>query len=214
MLLADGQNDCGDIRQALVALQGSGVIFRHETVGLGITPNSGAAQDLRQIATRTGGAYHHAAASQFSDVFMEFVDTLTVIDMLGAFGQRTQAAPGGSHAREREPGKPGTGWQRGPVQHDRRNPGEAVGERRDDRGVGNTPSSGGLRCRGNDGWHWAARYRTGVHVELRNGMERRLRPRCGNRGRECVPQKFREYVLGGGFFHEGRMRGNGRGHLA
>ena len=40
MLLADGQNDCGDVGQALAALQRSGVIFRHETVGFGITPNS------------------------------------------------------------------------------------------------------------------------------------------------------------------------------
>ena len=104
MLLADGQNDCGDIGQAMAALQGSGVIFRHETVGFGITPNSGAAQDLRQIATQTGGAYHHAAdATQLTDVFMEFVDTLTVIDMLGAFGQRTQAAPNGTTGAESAP---------------------------------------------------------------------------------------------------------------
>ncbi len=91
MLLADGQNDCGDVGQAMAALEASGVIFRHETVGFGITPNSPAAQDLRQIATRTGGAYHHAAdASQLSDVFMEFVDTLSVIDMLGRFGPGSQ----------------------------------------------------------------------------------------------------------------------------
>ena len=89
MLLADGQNDCGDVNQALATLQRSGVIFRHETVGFGITPNSAAAQDLRQVATETGGTYHHAAdASQLADVFMEFVDTLSVIDMLGRFGPR------------------------------------------------------------------------------------------------------------------------------
>ena len=93
MLLADGQNDCGDVGQAMAALKGSGVVFRHETVGFGITPNSAAAQDLRQIATQTGGAYHHAAdASQLSDVFMEFVDTLSVIDMLGMFGKGGQVA--------------------------------------------------------------------------------------------------------------------------
>ena len=93
MLLADGQNDCGDVGQAMAALEASGVIFRHETVGFGITPNSPAAQDLRQIATQTGGAYHHAAdASQLSDVFMEFVDTLSVIDMLGRFGSGSQGA--------------------------------------------------------------------------------------------------------------------------
>ena len=82
--------------QALAALQGSGVIFRHETVGFGITPNSVAAQDLRQVATETGGTYHHAAdASQLADVFMEFVDTLSVIDMLGRFGPRAGATSDG-----------------------------------------------------------------------------------------------------------------------
>ena len=92
MLLADGQNDCGDVNHALATLQSSGVIFRHETVGFGITPNSVAAQDLRQVATETGGTYHHAAdASQLADVFMEFVDTLSVIDMLGRFGPRAGA---------------------------------------------------------------------------------------------------------------------------
>ena len=94
MLLADGQNDCGDIAQAMASLRASGIIFRHETVGFGITPNSRAAQDLRQVATQTGGTYHHAAdASQLADVFMEFVDTLTVIDMLGMFGRGSQGPP-------------------------------------------------------------------------------------------------------------------------
>ncbi len=103
MLLADGQNDCGDVGQAMAALQASGVIFRHETVGFGITPSSQAAQDLRQIATRTGGSYHHAAdAEQLADVFMEFVDTFTVIDMLGMFGRR--GAPGTAATQQEQPG--------------------------------------------------------------------------------------------------------------
>ena len=88
MLLADGENDCGDVSQAMATLKASGVIFRHETVGFGIAPNSPAAQDLREIATQTGGTYHHAAdATQLADVFMEFVDTFTVIDLLGRFGK-------------------------------------------------------------------------------------------------------------------------------
>ena len=87
MLLADGENDCGNVGQAMASLQSSGIIFRHETVGFGITPSSQAAQDLRDIATQTGGAYHHAAdANQLADVFMEFVDPFTVIDLLGTFG--------------------------------------------------------------------------------------------------------------------------------
>ena len=95
MLLADGENDCGDVSQAMAALKASGIVFRHETVGFGITPNSQVAQDLRDIATQTGGTYHHAAdAAQLSDVFMEFVDTFTVIDLLGQFGKTaTPPAP-------------------------------------------------------------------------------------------------------------------------
>ena len=101
MLLADGQNDCGDIHQAMASLQSGGIIFRHETVGFGITPNSQAAQDLRGISTQTGGTYHHATdATQLADVFMEFVDTLSVIDLLGRFGSSVQAPPIGSQSQK------------------------------------------------------------------------------------------------------------------
>lgn len=87
VLLADGANDCGSVGDALAELRASGVIFRHETVGFGIEPNTAAAQDLQQIATASGGAYHHAAdATQLGDLFLEFVNTFTVIDMLGMFG--------------------------------------------------------------------------------------------------------------------------------
>ena len=104
MLLADGQNDCGNVGQAMASLQSGGIIFRHETVGFGITPNSQATQDLRQIATQTGGAYHHAVdANQLADVFMEFVDTFTVIDMLGTFG-RPGASPSAATRQEKPVG--------------------------------------------------------------------------------------------------------------
>ena len=67
------------------------------------SPNSPAAQDLRDIATRTGGTYHHAAdAAQLADVFMEFVDTFTVIDLLGQFG---------NGARSPAPSSPNPGGQ-------------------------------------------------------------------------------------------------------
>ena len=104
MLLADGQNDCGDVAQAMASLKSGGIIFRHETVGFGITPSSPAAQDLRQIATQTGGVYHHAAdANQLADVFMEFVDTFSVIDMLGMFGR--PGAPGAAANPQGQPKK-------------------------------------------------------------------------------------------------------------
>ena len=97
VLLADGQNDCGSVSDALAELKASGVIFRHETVGFGIQPNSAAAGDLRSIATASGGGYHHASnATQLGDLFMEFVNTFTVIDMLGMFGA---AGPASTDAR-------------------------------------------------------------------------------------------------------------------
>ena len=93
VLLADGENSCGDVSDALSELRASGVIFRHETVGFGIQPNSAASQDLQQIATASGGEYHHAAdATQLGDLFMEFVNTFTLIDMLGTFGSGSPAA--------------------------------------------------------------------------------------------------------------------------
>ena len=111
MLLADGQNDCGDVGQAMASLQASGIIFRHETVGFDITPTSQAAQDLRDIATQTSGTYHHAAdATQLADVFMEFAETLSVIDLLGRFGSNAQAPP--SSSQRRQAGNPPSGSQR------------------------------------------------------------------------------------------------------
>lgn len=86
VLLADGQNDCGDINQAMATLKASGILFRHETVGFGIQPNSQASNDLRTIATISGGSYHHAqSATQLGDIFLSLVNTLTVIDLLGRF---------------------------------------------------------------------------------------------------------------------------------
>ncbi|MBE8189854.1 MAG: VWA domain-containing protein [Candidatus Thioglobus sp.] len=86
VLLADGQNDCGNVKQAMATLQASGAVFRHETVGFGIEPNSQASSDLRYIASSSGGSYHHAnSATQLADVLIGTVDTLSVIDMLGQF---------------------------------------------------------------------------------------------------------------------------------
>ena len=93
VLLADGENDCGDVKQAMATLQASGAVFRHETVGFGIEPNSQASSDLRYIASSSGGSYHHAnSANQLADVLVGMVDTLTVIDMLGSFKHHSLGA--------------------------------------------------------------------------------------------------------------------------
>ena len=112
VLLADGQNDCGNVGDALAELKAAGVIFRHETVGFGIEPDSGAARDLRDIATASGGAYHHAAdATQLGDLFVQFVDTFTVIDMLGMFGKSARgtasSGPPGRQKGAQPPDRPG-----------------------------------------------------------------------------------------------------------
>ncbi|MGI9298123.1 MAG: vWA domain-containing protein [Gammaproteobacteria bacterium] len=87
VLLADGQNDCGDVHEAMRQLQRSGVVFRHETVGFGIEPLSQAAEDLQHIAVQTGGVYHHANdANQLANVFLDLVNTLTVLDIVGKTG--------------------------------------------------------------------------------------------------------------------------------
>ena len=113
VLLADGQKDCGGVRQAMATLQASGIVFHHETVSFGTTPASPANADLREIATRTGGTYHHAAnATQLADVFMEFANTLSVIGLPGRLGVRAEVV------RPRPPcgrGQPGAARGRGPV---------------------------------------------------------------------------------------------------
>ena len=84
VLLADGDNSCGDVGQALTELQAAGIVFRHETVGFGIEAGSQAAQDLQRVAVESGGAYHHAAsAEQLAELFLEVVDPFTVMDLFG-----------------------------------------------------------------------------------------------------------------------------------
>ena len=113
VLLADGDNDCGDVAQAMDQLRGAGIVFRHETVGFGIEPTSDAARDLRHVANASGGEYHHAAsATQLADVFMEFVDTFTVIDMLGMFGGTATANTPGAQV-----GRPDSSAGAGPGAH-------------------------------------------------------------------------------------------------
>ena len=115
VLLADGENDCGDVARAMEQLRAAGIVFRHETVGFGIEPTSDAASDLRHVANASGGEYHHATtATQLADVFMEFVDTFTVIDMLGMFGGNASGTtPGGQPTSANSSTSAGPGGQAG-----------------------------------------------------------------------------------------------------
>lgn len=167
VLLADGQNDCGNVADALNQLRTSGVIFRHETVGFGIQPNSPAARDLQDIATASGGGYHHAQdATQLGDLFMEFVNTFTVIDMLGMFG------PGGRASSD-------SGRQEGDTAAQERLPSSRAVQRRVTDLLGQFKAAprrwGALAIDSNQGpsWGWAIDYGT-----LQEATERALSA-CG-----------------------------------
>ena len=175
MLLADGQNDCGDVGRAMASLQASGVIFRHETVGFGITPTSQAAQDLRDIATQTGGTYHHAVnATQLADVFMEFVETLSVIDLLGRFGSTAQAPPSSAQRQQAGNQPPAnTGGLSGLLGGFKAPSSTPSGKKAK---PPKPPQHGALAIDSNQGpsWGWAINYATS------QAAERRALGECGN----------------------------------
>lgn len=88
LLLADGDNNCGDVESVMAKLKAQGIIFRHETVGLDIAPNSAASRKLQAIATASGGTYHYAENhAQLASSFNEAIETMSMLDMLGTFGR-------------------------------------------------------------------------------------------------------------------------------
>lgn len=58
---ADGGNSFGNFDQVLNRLSNRGLLFRHETVGLGIGTGSDAVQQLTNIPASSGGGYHLAS---------------------------------------------------------------------------------------------------------------------------------------------------------
>ncbi len=72
ILLADGQNDCGDVGAALGQMQ-HGIVFHNEAIGVGL--ETSAVADMRQIATRTGGNFHNVRDA--SGIRQAFDDSFT-----------------------------------------------------------------------------------------------------------------------------------------
>ncbi len=168
VLLADGDNQCGDVAQAMDQLRAAGIVFRHETVGFGIAPTSDAARDLRHVANTSGGQYHHAAtATQLADVFMEFVDTFTVIDMLGMFGNNPPAntpggnVPGGQASPASSPASAAPSTQAGtPQGGDKGNVTSMIGTFRMAKADDDTAGALALDADQGTAWAWAAGYAT------------------------------------------------------
>lgn len=87
ILLADGDDNCGNISSVMAKLRGQGIIFRHQTIGLEVKSNSNAAKQLQSIATKSGGVYHHVKDhKQLSNIFKEALGTMEILEMLGTFG--------------------------------------------------------------------------------------------------------------------------------
>lgn len=89
ILLADGDDNCGNIRSVMANLKSQGIIFRHQTIGLEVNSNSQAAKQLQSIATQSGGVYHHVKDhKQLPNIFKEALGTMEILDMLGTFGMQ------------------------------------------------------------------------------------------------------------------------------
>ncbi|MGK0290112.1 MAG: hypothetical protein ACI86H_001567 [bacterium] len=88
LLLADGDDNCKNSDQVMAALRRQGIIFRHETVGLDIGADSSAASQLQRIAGKTGGKFHHTQDHRkLASIFLEAIDTMSILDMLGGFNK-------------------------------------------------------------------------------------------------------------------------------
>lgn len=88
ILLADGDDNCGNISSVMASLRGQGIIFRHQTIGLEVNANSKAAKQLQSIASKSGGVYHHVKDhKQLPNIFKEALSTMEILDMLGTFGK-------------------------------------------------------------------------------------------------------------------------------
>lgn len=91
LLLADGNDECKNTDNVMNQLKSKGIVFRHDTVGLGIDSDSNAAKDLKNIAKKSGGKYHHTNnPKQLSSIFLESIETMKMIEIIGNFGEMTK----------------------------------------------------------------------------------------------------------------------------
>ena len=91
LLLADGDDDCGGVDEALESLAANNQLYRHETVGLEVSDL--ARRQLEAIAARSGGRYHAATSDNLSRVFSDVVELANMLDMIGRFRARPASVP-------------------------------------------------------------------------------------------------------------------------
>ncbi|WP_224483470.1 DUF5675 family protein [Robertkochia aurantiaca] len=91
ILLADGDDDCGNVNSIMDQLKNKGIVFRHETIGLGLTENQQARNQLKAISMETGGEYHDATShKQLSRKFQDALENMKLLEMLGNLGTQNR----------------------------------------------------------------------------------------------------------------------------
>lgn len=83
LLLADGDDNCGNLDAVLSQLKQNNLLYRHETVGLEVSDS--AQRQLQNIARQSGGKYHSATSQNLSKVFSDAMDLMQMLDMVGKF---------------------------------------------------------------------------------------------------------------------------------
>ncbi len=93
ILMADGDDDCGNLTTILAALAKKEIIFRHETIGLGVNDNVNAQSQLKSIATTTSGAYHNSdSPTELSRQFDAALENMRMLEMMGKLHKNTPAS--------------------------------------------------------------------------------------------------------------------------
>jgi len=93
ILLADGDDNCKDVSAQVAQLKREGILFRHETIGLETSATASA--QLSEIASASGGNFHHAAnAEQLAETFKIAMEKSRLMQMFGSFGKSSATASG------------------------------------------------------------------------------------------------------------------------
>jgi Mg-chelatase subunit ChlD len=91
ILLADGDDDCGNLESVLSTLSKKEIVFRHETIGLGLGNNLVAQDQLKSIAQITKGQYHNSSSSdELSAQFKNALENMKILEMMGSMNQSSK----------------------------------------------------------------------------------------------------------------------------
>ncbi len=86
LLLADGDDQCGNLSPVLRSLKRRNILFRHETIGLEVAWNSESVNHLKEISNLSGGRYRHVTnKDDLLNIFEKAVKSINMLNMLGSF---------------------------------------------------------------------------------------------------------------------------------